>query len=120
SDARGTNEGWTLTGTAQDFVGDRTGRRIMAANLGWAPYAQVKPGGDDGLIDDTPPSAQHVVAGPVVDPARDGGLSTPRVLCMGEDGASTGQFECVAYLRLGIPWSTAADRYRSVLTLTLI
>ncbi|MCL2787467.1 MAG: family 20 glycosylhydrolase, partial [Micrococcales bacterium] len=41
SDARGTNEGWTLTGTAQDFVGDRTGRRIMAANLGWAPYAQV-------------------------------------------------------------------------------
>ena len=120
-DARGTDEGWTLVGVASDFVGDASGARILAANLGWSPFAQVRPIVDDGLVPDVPfLTTPTVVAGPVVAPAQDAGLSTPKVLCSGDLGASTGQFDCVAYLKLGIPWSTAADHFTSVLTLTLI
>ncbi|MCL2788220.1 MAG: Ig-like domain repeat protein [Micrococcales bacterium] len=120
ADGRGTDEGWTLTGVASDFVGDNTGRRILAANLGWLPWSQLKPGTSDGLIPDLPPGTQSVVSGPVVAPANPDGLSTPKVLCHGPVGSSTGQFECGASLKLGIPWSTPADHYTAVLTLTLI
>ena len=124
NDARGSNEGWTLTGAVTDFTGDAQGRRILGANLGWSPWTTVDPLNDEGLVHEVPTgpavNTGAVVAGPVVAPAVNDGLSVPKTLCLGSVGYSTGRFTCGADLKLGIPWSTPADHYVAVLTLTLI
>ncbi|MCL2788245.1 MAG: glycosyl hydrolase family 18 protein [Micrococcales bacterium] len=118
-DARGTGEGWTLVAAATDFVGDNTGRRILAGNLGLYPNHRFAPAVDEGLAHD----AQNVpmlTSGPPIWPGQYGGLSTPKTVCYAGGGVSTGSFACGAELLLGIPWSTVADHYTSVLTVTLI
>ncbi|MCL2788302.1 MAG: hypothetical protein FWD59_07415 [Micrococcales bacterium] len=119
SDLRGTDEGWTLTGVASDFVGDNTARRILAANLGWVPFVDFAPLVDEGLVHD-PDNVAAKMPGAAVVPGKDAGLSVPKTLCHTGAGISTGRFVCGAELKLGIPWSTPADHYTSVLTLTLI
>ncbi|MCL2787237.1 MAG: family 20 glycosylhydrolase [Micrococcales bacterium] len=124
NDARGTNEGWTLTGAVTDFTGDENARKILGGNLGWSPWATVDPLNDEGLIHEVPtgPAVNNgaVAPGSAVAPAQNDGLSVPKTLCSGSVGYSTGRFTCGADLRLGIPWSTPADHYVGVLTLTLI
>jgi len=119
TDARGTGEGWTLVGVASDFVGDNTGRRILSANLGWFPKVTFAPVVDEGLAHD-PVNVPMKLPGAPIWPGEYQGLSTPKTACYTGGGVSTGRFKCDAELVLGIPWSTPADHYTSVLTLTLI
>jgi len=119
NDARGTNDGWTLTGVASDFANADGSRRILAQNLGWYPWVEFAPEDDENLIHD-PANVPMKIPGPPIWPGQYDGLSTTKTLCYAQGGVSTGRFDCSAELVLGVPWSTAAGNYTSVLTLTLI
>jgi murein tripeptide amidase MpaA len=116
TNGRGTAAGWSLTGQATNFVGDNNST-LSGANLGWAPTAEVVAGSD------TPPSGQPastVNAGGTVAPlANNQGLTRSRTLASSPTNQSAGRFTAAGTLTLGVPGSTKAGHYSSILTLTL-
>jgi hypothetical protein len=99
TDLRGTNVGWSLTGSSTDFTqGTNT---ITRDNLAWTPSAAKVSG------------SGAVTAGAAAD------LGDTRTLCSAASGGSAGVFHCDAGLNLSIPDTTVPGEYRATLTLTL-
>lgn len=121
--ARGTDAGWSVTGqmtTDLSISGTAacpannpatwSNKCIPAANVGWAPSAQVA---HDVIYGDV----ATVSAGAV---KATGGLNEASELCSAPEARSGGTFTCGGAIGLGIPASAAAGLYKGTLTLTLV
>ena len=98
---------WNLTGQVSDFRS--ANGVILAENLGWVPVAL--PLGPDQNVTVDP--------GPIVEPGKNNGLGTFRVLCS-SDQAVEAVVDCGGTLQLGVPSSSRTGEYTATLTLTLI
>ncbi|MEU8140022.1 hypothetical protein [Streptodolium elevatio] len=106
-DARGGNNGWTLTGAMTDLVAANGTDKIPAGNVSWTPSCAALPG-----------SLSTVTSGST------GPLgSTAATLCSQSADpakATGGKFTADAELALTTPQFAAAGTYTGTLTLTLI
>jgi hypothetical protein len=144
--ARGTDNGWSLTGQVTDFIDGTRGATntcsppapqniaqmppnnhcIPGGNLGWFPAASIVDlavPGDTAAVSPGaavfPPGAQPRPAGLQTVP---GLHDTAQSLCSSPANQSGGTFHCDAFLVLSVPASTAAaltPGYQATLTLTL-
>lgn len=103
--------GWSVVGTASDFVGSNGQPNILAGNLGWAP-ALVSADDSDGLV----------TAGDEVDPGEAGTVFDQELLIAAADSLEvlpTGSWQVNAGLALKTSSTVAPGSYSSTLTLSL-
>ncbi|MCF2531969.1 WxL domain-containing protein [Yinghuangia soli] len=105
TDSRGSDLGWSLTGTMTDLTAANGQDKIPAGNLSWTPSCAAAPSSLDQAVGGT--------AGPLG--------PTAALLCgVTPDGSTTGgRFTADAQLSLRTPGFTAAGAYTGTLTLTL-
>ncbi|MGA4543045.1 hypothetical protein ACPA54_23945 [Uniformispora flossi] len=106
TDGRGTNLGWSLTGTMSDLLSANGTDKIPAGNIGWTPSCAAQEG-----------SLSQVANGP------SGPLgAVPTTLCSQAASEQTtgGVFTADAGMTLTTPQFTASGGYSGTLTLTLI
>ncbi|GAA4982386.1 hypothetical protein GCM10023205_59770 [Yinghuangia aomiensis] len=106
TDGRGTNLGWSLTGTMSDLLSANGTDKIPAGNIGWTPSCAAQEG-----------SLSQVANGPA------GQLgAVPTTLCSQAASEQTtgGVFTADAGMTLTTPQFTASGGYTGTLTLTLI
>ncbi|MFT3877842.1 MAG: alkaline phosphatase [Propioniciclava sp.] len=99
SDAQSQGKGWTLSGSATDFVAGNHTRTIEAANLTWTPSIASSDGG--------------AAAGTVTT------LSKPATLASSDRVTRVGTTVAAAGLDLAVPADAESGRYGSTITLTL-
>lgn len=106
TDGRGTNLGWSLTGTMSDLLSANGTDKIPAGNIAWTPSCAAQEG-----------SLSQVANGP------SGPLgAVPTTLCSQAASEQTtgGVFTADAGMTLTTPQFTASGGYSGTLTLTLI
>ncbi len=119
TDTRAGSLGYTVSGTAGDFVSTTSAtNKINSENLGWTPSLVS----NDPSVTATPgaavPAGAGVAVGAVSNPVA--GLKAVRTLGSAAAGASVGQAVFGAQLTLQAPTTTAAGVYNTTLVITAI
>jgi hypothetical protein len=147
--ARGTDNGWTLTGQVTDFIDGTRGALdtctaapgspapnitmtppdnhcIPGGNLGWFPAVSIVdpavPGDTAAINPGTAIFPPGPFARPIGETIQAGLHAAAQTLCSSPANQSGGTFHCDAFLILAVPASTAAAQtpgYQATLTLTL-
>jgi hypothetical protein len=119
SDTRAGSLGYTVSGTAGDFVSTITAtNKINSENLGWAPRLVSNSAAVSATAGTAVAAGNGVAVGAVSNPVA--GLKAVRTLGSAAAGASVGQAVFGADLTLQAPTTTAAGVYNTTLVITAI